>query len=132
MFFAPKICRIMGQDKQEILLNKLSSVDYIRGLKANESGNISITDLFQPVFYTSGENVESNIDDYKSSGIYGINRDFWPNTNAPIVYGGLLVFNGQGLAGGGNPIIQIAINHSAENIKIRVYWIRSWYPWRDL
>lgn len=122
----------MAEDKQESLLKKLSSVDYIRGLKSNESGNISITDLFQSVFYTSGENVESNIDDYTSSRIYGINRDFWPDTDAPIAFGCLLVFNGEGLAGGGNPIVQIAIDHSAENIKIRVYWIRSWYPWKNL
>lgn len=122
----------MAEDKQESLLKELSSVDYIRGLKSNESGNISITDLFQSVFYTSGENVESNIDDYTSSGIYGINRDFWPDTDAPIAFGCLLVFNGKGLAGGGNPIVQIAIDHSAENIKIRVYWIRSWYPWKNL
>lgn len=122
----------MAEDKQESLLKELSSVDYIRGLKSNESGNISITDLFQSVFYTSGENVESNIDNCTSSGIYGINRDFWPDTDAPIVFGCLLVFNGEGLAGGGNPIVQIAIDHSAENIKIRVYWIRSWYPWKNL
>ena len=130
-FFCPKNVDGMA-DRKENLLMQFSSVDYIRGLINSESCCISFDDLFSQTFYNSGKNVESNIDGYKSSGIYGINRDAWPNTNAPIVYGCLLVFNGKGLASGGAPIVQIALSHDAVSIKVRVCWINNWYAWRTL
>lgn len=70
------------------------------------------------------------------SGIYGLNNSI--NNNAPsnnssgILLGAVLIFNGNNLSIGGNPIVQIVVDYSIKTIKIRTYWVTKWYDWKSV
>ena len=66
-------------------------------------------------------------------GYYGVNATGADTTNTPYNLGTLIVLNGEKqYAGGGNPIVQILITHTAHEIYVRTRWISSWHSWRKL
>ena len=107
---------------------------YIYAESSNGSQvKIKKSDLLSSLFQGRGD-VTSNLDDYTTTGFYGINGGIY-NTGV-VSYGMLLVFNGTGVAGGGlgNPIVQIAFNgyHPAVAMKIRVSWTDKWSDWKSV
>lgn len=66
-------------------------------------------------------------------GYYGINMTGAGTTNAPSNLGILIVLNGKrNYAGGGNPIVQIQITNTANELYVRGKWVGTWYSWRKL
>lgn len=124
-------------EKQDIAMNAfkvLTDVTYVYGEASDSSqGKIKKSDLLSSLFQGRGD-VTSNLDDYTTTGFYGINSGIY-NTGV-VSYGMLLVFNGTGVAGGGlgNPIVQIAFNgyHPAVAMKIRVRWTDKWSDWKSV
>ena len=123
-------------EKQDIAMNQFQIVtdaDYVFVEKGKNQGKIKKSDLLSSLFQGRGD-VTSNLDDYTTTGFYGINGGIY-NTGV-VSYGMLLVFNGTGVAGGGlgNPIVQIAFNgyHPAVAMKIRVSWTDKWSDWKSV
>lgn len=126
----------MSMAGSDISMNQFQIVtdaDYVYVEKGNNQGKIKKSDLLSSLFQGRGD-VTSNLDDYTTTGFYGINGGIY-NTGV-VSYGMLLVFNGTGVAGGGlgNPIVQIAFNgyHPAVAMKIRVCWTDKWSDWKSV
>ena len=70
------------------------------------------------------------------SGIYGLNNtnnDNSPsNNNSGIILGTVIIFNGNGLSGGGNPIVQIIIEYTGVRTKYRTNWVGNWNDWKQI
>ncbi len=64
------------------------------------------------------------------SGMYGINFNVVNSLNLPadVTYGSMLVFNGNGLGDGGNPIVQLVISGFGK-MYFRDKWSNS--PFRE-
>ena len=124
----------MVEDRQESQLPDNNDCEWVRALDNNgNSIKVSKSDLLKDMFQEKG-NVTSDLDNYKTSGIYGINAADY-NVGV-ITYGMLIVFSGLKIAtgGGGYPIVQIVINayHPAVVMKIRIYWINTWSTWKTI
>lgn len=72
-----------------------------------------------------------DVDDLKENGIYAINEQSANLSNCPITYGVFIVFNPKGAAGGGHPILQMAVAFSGETF-VRLTWVNVWRSWVKL
>lgn len=123
--------------EQDIKMNSFAQATdaaYVYAEAANGSQvKIKKSDLLSSLFQGRGD-VTSNLDDYTTTGFYGINAALY--VTGVVSYGMLLVFNGKDVAGGalGNPIVQIAFNghHPAVAMKMRVCWMDTWSEWKSV
>ncbi|MFQ9794571.1 MAG: pyocin knob domain-containing protein [Bacteroides uniformis] len=123
--------------EQDIKMNSFSQATdaaYIYAEAANGSQvKIKKSDLLSSLFQGRGD-VTSNLDDYTTTGFYGINAALY--VTGVVSYGMLLVFSGVNVAEAarGNPIVQIAINgyHPAVAMKVRVRWQSTWSEWKSI
>ena len=120
-----------GQDRFMNDFAPVTNASYIYAEAADGSQvKIKKSDLFSAVMLERGDVTES-IDNYKETGLYGVNNDIFPV--GIIAYGLLMVFK-QSYAGGGNPIVQILVQCYPYTPKItyRTYWINGWQPWASI
>lgn len=110
----------------------LADVAYVYGEAADGSqSKIRKGDLFSSLFQNRGNS--SNPDNSIESGVYGMNTDGGITSNSPVGHGTLLVFRTQsGSAGGGSPIVQIAINYQCTSVKVRARWVNDWSVWKTI
>lgn len=71
------------------------------------------------------------------SGIYGINTtnqsDYTPENNTSgIPLGVAIIFEGNGLSLGGNPVVQIVIDYLGNSIRYRTWFIDHWNEWKTI
>lgn len=122
---------------EDIKLNdfgEVTSIAKLLGLDSSGNGKyITQKNLLADAFQEMG-NVTSNLDNYTTSGIYGVNDGIFDT--GLIKYGMLIVFSGltKAAANGGYPIIQILFNGSypAVVMKMRIRWINKWSDWKAI
>lgn len=122
-------------EKQDMPMNGFkiaSDSQYVYVELADGSqGKIRKSDLFSILFQNRGNS--SNPDNSIESGVYGMNTDGGITSNSPVGHGILLVFRTlSGSAGGGSPIVQIAINYQCTSVKVRARWVNDWSVWKTI
>lgn len=75
------------QDIREDQMTTVNSVDYVRGLKGNNSVLLSISDLFSNVV-SGGGTFEGDANELTNPGMYYINNN---TQNTPSGYSGLMI-----------------------------------------
>ena len=77
-----------------------------------------------------------NLNQLKSSGYYGYNKDIIGVANSPIENGIIVVWNTAEISGvsalGGNGILQLAFDIATRRVLIRANWLNSWGQWKEL
>ena len=123
----------MYKDMADIKMSEFKEVDKVdKLLGLDDIGNgccIRNDVLLDNLFQVRGT-VLSDLDNYTSSGIYGINRDAYDI--GLCGFGMLIVFSAHGTANGGNPIVQFIIN-SDGGILTRIKWhVDDWSDRRKI
>lgn len=126
---APKMYKDMADIKMSEF-KEVDKVDKLLGLDDIGNGCCIRNDVLLDNLFQVRGTVLSDLDNYTSNGIYGINRDAYDI--GLCGFGMLIVFSAPGTANGGNPIVQFIIN-SDGGILTRIKWhVDDWSDWRTI
>lgn len=109
---------------------EVDKVDKLLGLDDSGNGCCIRNDVLLDNLFQVRGTVLSDLDNYTSNGIYGINRDAYDI--GLCGFGMLIVFSAPDTANGGSPIVQFIIN-SDRVIFTRIKWhVDDWSDWRTI
>ena len=109
---------------------EVDKVDKLLGLDDSGNGCCICNDVLLDNLFQVRGTVLSDLDNYTSNGIYGINRDAYDI--GLCGFGMLIVFSAPDTANGGSPIVQFIINSDGV-IFTRIKWhVDDWSDWRTI
>lgn len=109
---------------------EVDKVDKLLGLDDSGNGCCIRNDVLLDNLFQVRDTVSSDLDNYTSNGVYGINKDVY--NIGLCALGMLIVFSAPGTAYGGNPIVQFVINSNGVIIT-RIKWhVNDWSDWRTI
>ena len=117
----------MAEDIKENEMTSVSSVDYVRGLKGNNSVLITSNNLLSAMFQDRGDASTTDFND-NLMGVSAINdSNSRANNNPNISYGLVLTFKS------GSYWVQMAININATTFKLRTRNnVGTWTNWKSI
>ena len=109
---------------------EVDKVDKLLGLDDSGNGCCIRNDVLLDNLFQVRGTVLSDLDNYTSNGVYGINRDVYDIDFCS--FGMLIVFSAPDTANGGSPIVQFIINSDGV-IFTRIKWhVDDWSDWRTI